>query len=177
MKLLNSSACVAEEEDWCYIQAYIIDIRWFRIGWTGATHAVAHAEHFQAELILLRVRKPLAENLNLPVALVMSAEETSRVLVREYLEQVAAGVREIGISVRVVTVDGYPHEEIVRFAEVEQVDLIVISTRGQSGLRRWLMGSVADRVSRGVNVPVLLVRARKELKLIHLICVCQFSRI
>ena len=113
-------------------------------------------------MILLRVLKPLAENLNLPVALVMSAEETSRVLVREYLEQVAAGVREIGISVRVVTVDGYPHEEIVRFAEVEQVDLIVISTRGQSGLSRWLMGSVADRVPRGVNVPVLLVRARKE---------------
>jgi len=108
------------------------------------------------------VLKPLAENLNLPVALVMSAEETSRVLVREYFEQVAAGVREIGISVRVGTVDGYPHEEIVRFAEVEQVDLIVISTRGQSGLSRWLMGSVADRVPRGVNVPVLLVRARKE---------------
>jgi nucleotide-binding universal stress UspA family protein len=42
------------------------------------------------------------------------------------------------------------------------VDLIVMSTRGQSGLSRWLMGSVADRVVRGATVPVLLVRARKE---------------
>jgi len=125
-------------------------------------YAIAHAEHFQAELILLRVFKPLAKDLDLPVALVRSAEEITRKLVREYLEQVAAGVREIGIPVSVVTVDGSPHEEIVRFAEVEQVDLIVICTRGQSGLSRWLMGSVADRVSRGVNVPVLLVRARKE---------------
>ena len=124
-------------------------------------HAVAHTKHFQAESILLRVLKPLAENLNLLVALVMSAEETTRELVCEYLEQVAAGVREIGISVRVVTVDGYPHEEIVRFAEIEQVDLIVICTRGQSGLNRWLMGSVADRVMRGVSIPVLLVRACK----------------
>jgi nucleotide-binding universal stress UspA family protein len=124
-------------------------------------HAVAHAEHFQAELILLRVLKPLAENLNLPVALIRSAEEITRELVREYLEQVAAGVREIGISVRVVTVDGCPHEEIVRFAETEHVDLIVICTRGQSGLSRWLMGSVADRVTRAVSIPVLLVRTCK----------------
>ncbi len=72
------------------------------------------------------------------------------------------GVREIGITVRVVTVDGYPHEEIVRFAEIEHVDLIVISTRGQSGLSRWLMGSVADRVARGVSIPVLLVRSMRE---------------
>ena len=57
-------------------------------------------------------------------------------MAREYLEQVATGVREIGISVRVVTVDGYPHKEIVRFAENEQVDLIVTCTRGQSGLSR-----------------------------------------
>ena len=37
-----------------------------------------------------------------------------------------------------------------------------MSTRGQSGLSRWLMGSVADRVVRGANVPVLLVRAQKD---------------
>ncbi|MCJ7661456.1 MAG: universal stress protein, partial [Anaerolineales bacterium] len=88
--------------------------------------------------------------------------ETTRELVSEYLEQVAVGVREIGISVRVVTVDGCPHEEIVRFAEIEQVDLIVICTRGQSGFSRWLMGSVADRVARGVSIPVLLVRSNRE---------------
>jgi nucleotide-binding universal stress UspA family protein len=39
----------------------------------------------------------------------------------------------------------------------------VISTRGHSGLSRWLMGSVADRVLRGAKAPVLLVRASKEM--------------
>jgi len=38
--------------------------------------------------------------------------------------------------------------------------MIVMSTRGQSGIRRWMMGSVADRVMRGANVPVLLVRTQ-----------------
>jgi nucleotide-binding universal stress UspA family protein len=51
---------------------------------------------------------------------------------------------------------------ITQFAEANEVDLIVMSTRGLSGLSRWLMGSVADRVVRGATVPVLLVRAAKE---------------
>jgi nucleotide-binding universal stress UspA family protein len=46
--------------------------------------------------------------------------------------------------------------------ETNQVDLIVMCARGQSGLSRWLIGSVADRVVRGADVPVLLVRARKK---------------
>jgi nucleotide-binding universal stress UspA family protein len=83
-------------------------------------------------------------------------------LAREYLERVATGVRERGVSVRVVTVEGNPHEGIVSCTEAEQVDLIVICTRGHSGLTRWLMGSVADRVVRGASVPVLLVSARQE---------------
>ena len=61
-----------------------------------------------------------------------------------------------------VIIEGSPHVEIVQFAEGNQVDLIVMSTRGQSGLSRWLMGSVADRVVRGASVPVLLVRASKN---------------
>jgi nucleotide-binding universal stress UspA family protein len=65
------------------------------------------------------------------------------------LERIAAGFREKDISVRVVTVVGQPHEGIVRFAEEEQVDLIAICTHGHSGLTRWLIGSVADRVTRG----------------------------
>jgi len=59
-------------------------------------------------------------------------------------------------------VPGRPHEEIVRFAETEQVDIVVMCTRGHSGVSRWMVGSVADRVARSVNVPVLLVRAPRD---------------
>ena len=58
--------------------------------------------------------------------------------------------------------EGKAAVEITQFAEANHVDLIVMSTRGRSGVSRWLMGSVADRVVRGAAVPVLLVRARKE---------------
>jgi nucleotide-binding universal stress UspA family protein len=40
--------------------------------------------------------------------------------------------------------------------------MIVICTHGHSGLNRWLIGSVADRVVRGAGVPVLLVSAGQE---------------
>ena len=63
---------------------------------------------------------------------------------------------------RVITIIGNPHEGIVSCAEAEQADLIVICTRGHSGLSRWLIGSVADRVVRGAGVPVLLVSAGQE---------------
>jgi nucleotide-binding universal stress UspA family protein len=125
-------------------------------------YAIAQAEHFQAELILLKVLEPVERSISLPPGDTSRAEKVTRKLASEYLERIAAGFREKDISVRVVTVRGQPYEGIVRFAEEEQVDLIVICTHGHSGLTRWLVGSVADRVARGVDVPVLLVRARKE---------------
>jgi nucleotide-binding universal stress UspA family protein len=62
------------------------------------------------------------------------------------------------------TVEGRANEVILQFAEANQIDLIVICTRGRSGLSRWLMGSVADRVVRGARVPVLLVRAQPTVQ-------------
>ena len=125
-------------------------------------HAAALAECFKAELILFKVLVPLTSNINLPPGAVKRAEAATRELAIEYLDRVAASVQEKGFPIKVVTVTGRPHEEIVRFAETEQVDIVVICTRGHSGISRWLMGSVADRVARSVNVPVLLVRASKD---------------
>ena len=120
-------------------------------------HAVAQAERFQAELILLKVLPPLPERpMSSPGR--RQAEDLSAKLAREYLEGVAAGIRERDIPVQVVTVEGQAHPQIVQFAEENEVHLIVMSTRGQSGLSRWLMGSIADRVVRGATVPVLLIR-------------------
>ena len=125
-------------------------------------HAIAQARHFQAELILLRVLEPFPHVRGLSLGDLERVEQQANTWAREYLERLAAEIRQQGIPVQAVIIDGRPHVEIPQFAETNQVDLIVMSTRGQSGLSRWLMGSVADRVVRGANVPVLLVRAAKE---------------
>jgi nucleotide-binding universal stress UspA family protein len=127
-------------------------------------HAVAHAERFGAEIVLLKVLEPLPEaTFSSPVA-VQTAEKMSGQLARSYLEDVASPIEEQGLSVRVFTVEGKPYVEIVRFAEANGIDMIVMSTRGHSGWSRWLLGSVADRVVRGATVPVLLVQCQEACK-------------
>ena len=64
-------------------------------------------------------------------------KDQTNAIVAKYLENVSARVQESGIPVKATLLEGRPHMEIVRFAETEQVELIVISTLGQSGLSRW----------------------------------------
>ncbi len=121
-------------------------------------HAIALAENFQCSLILLKVLLPLASTLSLPSGAVKQAEDASQELANEYLARVAAPIQDRGFPVTTLTMSGRPHEEIITYAENEAVSIIVMSSRGQSGVSRWLMGSVADRVVRSVNVPVFLIR-------------------
>jgi nucleotide-binding universal stress UspA family protein len=124
-------------------------------------HASALAELFEAELVLLSVLEPPSEPPEIWRPAVRQAESMAKAATTSFLEGLATRLRERGIAVQVAMVEGRPHAAITQYAETEAVDLIVISSRGQSGLSRWLMGSVADRVTRGANVPVLLVRTRK----------------
>jgi len=117
-------------------------------------HAIIQAERCQAELVLLKVLEPLQIHGLVGPSIEWVTKQTTT-LAHEYLERVAAKVKQHGIPVQVATTDGHPPVAIVGFA------LIVMCTRGHSGFSRWLLGSVADRVVRGASVPVLLVRARK----------------
>jgi nucleotide-binding universal stress UspA family protein len=63
-----------------------------------------------------------------------------------------------GFPVRTLVRFGDPAEEIVAVADGEDVDMVVIATHGRSGLRRALMGSVAETVLRRLVIPVMMVR-------------------
>jgi nucleotide-binding universal stress UspA family protein len=124
-------------------------------------HAVAQAGQFGAEVVLVKVLERLRDVVFSAPAAVEAAEERSAQLAREYLEGVAAGMRQQGIAVQVAAIEGKPYVEIIRYAEEQEADMIVMSTRGHSGFSRWLLGSVADRVVRGATVPVLLVQCQE----------------
>jgi nucleotide-binding universal stress UspA family protein len=53
---------------------------------------------------------------------------------------------------------GNPAEEILRYADRNDIDLILMATHGRSGVSRWAMGSVAYKVLRAAKVPVWLIR-------------------
>lgn len=124
-------------------------------------HAVALAKSFQSELILLQVLEMLPKDRHLSGAVVKDGFELTNKFAQEYLRHSAVRIQEQDIPVQVVTIEGRPHVGIIHFAEKNKVDLIVMCTRGQSGISRWLMGSVADRVVRGANIPVLVIHAQE----------------
>lgn len=82
---------------------------------------------------------------------------------REEGEKAISEVKErgeaSGVEVREVLLEGHPSNEIINFAENNNADLIVVGTLGKSGLDRFLMGSVAEKVVRNSKVPVLVVRS------------------
>ena len=69
--------------------------------------------------------------------------------------------KEAGIPVeaRGQAVIGHPAEEILHYAQKNRIDLILMASHGRSGVMRWALGSVADKVLRASEVPVWLVRA------------------
>ncbi len=66
-----------------------------------------------------------------------------------------------GVEVKEVLLEGHPSNEIIDFAEKNDIDLIVMGTLGKTGLDRFLMGSVAENVIRHSKVPVLVVHSEK----------------
>jgi universal stress protein A len=61
-----------------------------------------------------------------------------------------------------IVMKGIPYEEIAKFADENQVDLIVLATHGRTGLDRLLFGSTAEQVVRYAPCPVLSVRLPKH---------------
>jgi len=79
------------------------------------------------------------------------------------LEEMAKKISQQGIKVR--TLVGTANDvgmELVRIAEQEKVDLIVIATHGMTGWRRLAFGSVTEKVVRTAECPVLVMRAKGE---------------
>ena len=79
------------------------------------------------------------------------------------------------IRAEALVVVGSAADEILRCAHEKQVDLILMATHGRSGLRRWVLGSVADKVLRASSIPVLLVRADVPEELVRRILEIQIS--
>jgi len=83
-----------------------------------------------------------------------ATEEEALKALKEFMQDSIASALHVTPVVRY----GTPAEEIIRFAEQEEVDLIVIATHGRTGLRHIMMGSVAERIVRLSGIPVLSVK-------------------
>ncbi len=76
----------------------------------------------------------------------------------DYLKKTAEKVKYPGVKTEWEVANGNEAENIAEYAKKNEIDLILIATHGRSGVSRWVMGSVADRVMRTACSPVLMVR-------------------
>ena len=90
-----------------------------------------------------------------------SLQDEIRTEAQDYLIRVAAPLRQRGLTVRAcVEAEDTPARAILRHAE--SADMVALATHGYRGLSRLFLGSVADKVIRNAQVPVLVVKPRKE---------------
>jgi len=78
----------------------------------------------------------------------------------KYLAEKAEELRRDKISVRFAVREGIPAINIIDYADENKIDLIIMSTHGQSGFARFVLGSVADKVIHYSTVPVLITLPR-----------------
>lgn len=137
-------------------------------------YAIEMAKRFDAEVALLRVA---------PITRLTSAElsgqgnplETelliSQARRRDKLRETKAGqyiqgklgeIQAQGVSGSSQIAAGDPSKAILDFCRKENIDLVVMTTSGKGGIRRALVGSVADTLIRETRIPVLVVRPGKN---------------
>lgn len=80
----------------------------------------------------------------------------------EALEEIEDMARDAGVAYERMVAEGDPGEELLKLCRNPGFDLIVLGTIGKSGLKRFLLGSVAEKVVRHSHVPVLVVPAKEE---------------
>jgi len=77
---------------------------------------------------------------------------------REEIKPIESDFKEAGLQVETEVLFGKAAEEILNYAEREEVDLIIMCSHGSGGFGRWLLGSTAEKVMRGTDRPVMLIR-------------------
>ena len=75
----------------------------------------------------------------------------------DYLKEAATRLEARGIKAETAIKEGAAAENIIQYAQENSIDLIVMGTRGQGGIQRFLVGSTTDRVLRTGHLPMLVV--------------------
>lgn len=119
-------------------------------------YAVAIADHFGARLTVMTVDDPVlveaAAVAGIPSSFAAESESELRRFFAEVLPHEAAAANAVEFRETI----GKPATEILRAAQAVSADLIVISSHGQSGVRRMFFGSTTERVLRETTTPVLI---------------------
>lgn len=125
---------------------------------------IARATH--GSVILLRVAPQATDLYWLSVEASQGAQdlmETKRDEIKHYLTQLALSEALEGVGTVTEVVDGPPAEAILSVASSQKADLILMSSHGYTGFKRWILGSIAHKVAWHSTTPVLILRESSHM--------------
>ena len=126
--------------------------------------AIEMASHFKADLMLVHIVASVVPGIPAdPTFAFVDQEEYERVAKKAAEEQLAAAKQNVPAELhsRTTIGSGDAADEIVRIAKTEAADLVVIATHGLTGWRHLVFGSVAEKVIRLSDRPVLVIPAHE----------------
>ncbi len=137
-----------------------------------AEEVLPHAEHLASSLSLdielVRVSKLASTSTPYSATLLASDHVDVDAGVEaeavKYLDGIAARLKSSGFAVSAKVVRGAPSEEILRLAHETAGCVIALVTHGRTGMKRWVLGSVAEAIVKDAEVPVLIIPPAKPSK-------------
>ncbi|PKN05685.1 MAG: hypothetical protein CVU74_00390 [Deltaproteobacteria bacterium HGW-Deltaproteobacteria-9] len=129
--------------------------------------ALSIASRYQARIFLLHVIhniiQPYVVDYCVDKNIADIVMNVSIVSSNEKLQETIENNQDIGnIKVLYYVRKGQPYEEILQEASEREIDLIVIASHGKTGLKKYFIGSVAEKVMKEAKCPVLLIRSHKK---------------
>jgi nucleotide-binding universal stress UspA family protein len=126
-------------------------------------HVEAFIKGFNiSNVILVRVVEPEVSyraEYSIDPKIVAERESDRKSSAKDYLNHVMNRLKHEGTALHAEVIVGRVAERLIDYTEENDIDLILIATHGRSGVSRWVRGSIADKILRSANVPVLMVRA------------------
>jgi nucleotide-binding universal stress UspA family protein len=133
-------------------------------------YAAAMARLWGTGLSLVRIVQPVFLStdpaLPFPSAYDQELTDLERAAALRYLEEICRWLEQQGVKARATILLGGPiANDILNLARPGQVSLLALATHGRGGIGRLTLGSVADKLVRGADVPVLVVRPKAQGRL------------
>lgn len=135
----------------------------------AVAHAIDIAEKYEADVHALYVIDTGAMDVSLgteQVDRIRQGKYDEMPEIQERANEATGTVAELasdrGVTVTESVVAGQPHDRIAEYGQTHGVDLVVMGSAGRSGVKRVLLGSVAERTLRTTDIPVLVVDVRED---------------
>jgi nucleotide-binding universal stress UspA family protein len=125
-------------------------------------HAVTLAQAFDARLTFVQVVERISGS-GLSRTIDPLRWQIRKTEAQAYLNEVSARIQATGLETEEHVLEGQAAERIVEFAHNQDVDLILLSSHGRSGLSRWNISSVGQKVIWEAHMPMMIVRAYRSV--------------